>query len=60
MEWNRAEKRVREIARQYGSLAGTPGVNTMPALTLVINPLLRRFEDGERTEALYQEMMNLD
>jgi hypothetical protein len=42
------------------ALLATPGVNTTFALKVVMLPILKRFNSGERTDALYQEIMNLE
>lgn len=57
MNWEKAEKHFDEVRRQYKSLKGIPGVNTSFALLLIFDPLAKRYNDGERTQELYDEMM---
>jgi len=56
MDWDKASFHLREIRRQYSEL-GAVGI---PALTFTINPLLIRFEKGERSKELFQEIMSLE
>ena len=60
LDWAKAEQHLRGVMKQYGELAGTPGVNVMPALTMVLQPLLKRFVEGERTAELHAEMMAVE
>ena len=56
MDWERAEKHLAFIKRAYSEI----GVSGNPALVLVIMPLEKRFAEGERTEALFSEIMELE
>jgi hypothetical protein len=56
MDWEKAENHLIEIRQQYNDI-GSSGI---PALSMFINPLLIRFEQGERTENLYNSIMNLE
>lgn len=60
MDWAACEKHFRSVMGQYGSLAGRSGVNVMPALVITFQPLLKRFERGERSKRLYREMMAVE
>ena len=60
MEWNTAKTHFDEIRQQYMDLEGTPGVNTTMALRLTFDPLSKRFNSGERTQELYDEMINVE
>lgn len=59
MDWITAETHFNEVMRQYEALYGMPGVNVSFALALVFRPLKARFEGGERTQQLYDEMMSV-
>ncbi len=56
LDWKEAEKYLADIRQLYTSI----GVNGLPALTVIINPLLLRFEKGERTQKLYDLIMSLE
>jgi len=51
--WEQAEKHLKEVRRQYTEI----GIAGMPALQISINPLLIRYENGERTDDLYKSIM---
>jgi hypothetical protein len=44
----------------YGGLEGTPGCNTTLALRVVFDPLAKRYNNGERSQELYDEMMAVE
>jgi hypothetical protein len=56
MNWEEARKHLYYILGLYKSIgwAGTF------ALSITINPLVKRFESGERTQELYDEIMSLE
>jgi len=54
--WEEAEKHLKEVRRQYTDI----GIAGMPALQISINPLLVRYENGERTEELYESIIALE
>ena len=56
MNWEKAEEYLTEIRLEYTKI-GKMGI---PALNLFINPLLIRFENGERTQDLYNRIMELE
>lgn len=56
LDWEEATNHLKEIRQQYTDIGGA-GV---PALTITINPLLIRFERGERTPELHREIMRLE
>ena len=60
MNWEKAKEHLDEIIARYQRLVGIPGVNTSLALTLVMYPLLRRYDNGERTQELYDEMLEVE
>jgi hypothetical protein len=55
-EWAEAKSHIDEIRRLYFSI----GVAGIPALRMVIDPLLIRFENGERTDDLFDDIMKLE
>ncbi len=60
LDWAGCEKHFNYVAKVYRDLIGTPGVNVSFALYNVIEPLERRFLSGERTESLFNEMMEVE
>lgn len=60
LDWEKAFFHFNEIRARYQDLAGMPGVNTSLALEHVFRPLAERYERGERTKELYQEMMAVE
>lgn len=55
MDRDKAEQRLKACESAYSEI-GSAGYF---ALTLVIRPLRDRFNSGERTEGLYDEIMGL-
>lgn len=55
MNWKEAETHLYEMETAYKEI-GDVGVF---GLTLTINPLIKKFENGERTQQLYDEIMNI-
>lgn len=53
LNWDAAKKHLDEMRRMYTEI-GAAGVI---GLTLGLNPLLVRYERGERTRKLYNEIM---
>ena len=60
MNWEKAKEHLDEITNRYKRLVGIPGVNTSLALTLVMYPLAFRYDSGERTQELYNEMLEVE
>ena len=56
LSWSKAKKRLDQIRLEYTKV----GVTGLPGLTMVINPLLVRYENGERTKELYNAMIKLE
>lgn len=56
MDWEKAEKYLKDIRMRYTEI----GMSGMPALQVVINPLLLDFEGGDRTQELYDKIMKLE
>lgn len=60
MDWDKAKAHFDEVRKMYQDLEGIPGVNSSIALIVVFQPLSMRYNAGERTEALYNEMMRVE
>lgn len=56
MNWKEAGKHLYEVKSAYEEIGWTGSF----ALKLVIDPLILRFLKGERTEALYNEIMETE
>lgn len=59
-DWDKAKGHFDQVVGHYEALRGMPGVNVTVALTYVFAPLLERYNAGERSAALYQEMMDVE
>ncbi len=59
-DWVKAKKHFDETRNQYQEMEGTPGVDTTLALRFTFDPLAQRYNTGERTQALYEEMLNVE
>ena len=55
LKWDEAEEYLYEMAEAYGGL-GRDGIIGL----LSINPLIKRFELGERSISLYEEIMSIE
>lgn len=58
LDWTAATRHALVLKAQYVALLGKSGVNQTIALS-AINLALKRFNDGERTDELYDELVNL-
>jgi hypothetical protein len=56
MDWTKAETYLKEVISQYTSLLGMPQVNPFFGLAY-LDGLLKRYNSGERTQELYDEML---
>lgn len=56
-QWEQAKAHFDAVWGEYIDLQGTPGVNVGLAIAITFMPLSRRFEQGERSRELYDEMM---
>lgn len=56
LDWTKAENWLKEIRQIYTDI----GVSGLLGLQFSINPLLIRFEKGERTQKLFDEIMSLE
>lgn len=59
-DWNKAKQRFDTIRKQYQDWDGLPGVNMTFALRIVFEPLAKRYNAGERTQELYDEMLSVE
>jgi len=59
-DWKKAKERFDTVRSQYQELEGVPGVNTTFALRAVFDPLAIRYNSGERTKELYNEMLSVE
>lgn len=59
-DWKKAKERFDTVRSQYQELEGVPGVNTTFALRAVFDPISKRYDSGERTKALYDEMISVE
>jgi hypothetical protein len=55
LDWDEAYSYLNDIRMQYTEI----GINGMPALRNVIDPLLTRYSNGERTSELFDSIMDL-
>lgn len=60
LDWKAAFGHFDSVRKSYQELAGTPGVNVSFAFEMVFRPLAERFESGERSAELYEEMMAVE
>ncbi|MBS3915565.1 MAG: hypothetical protein KG003_13805 [Bacteroidetes bacterium] len=60
LDWEKAKKHFDFIRQVYLDLEGFSGVNTSFALDFVFKPLAVRYNNGERTQELFEEMMNVE
>lgn len=56
MDWDTANKYLLDAEEIYSMV----GASAIPVLTQVIMPCRRRYDSGERTEELYNEIMGID
>ena len=60
MDWEKAKAHFDEVRQVYQDMEGAPGVNTTIALRAVFDRLARRYNAGERTQELHDEMMSVE
>jgi hypothetical protein len=56
MEWDKAKQHLETVLGYYKELIGQPGVNVFFGLAY-LDTLMKRYLSGERTQELYDEMM---
>jgi hypothetical protein len=59
-EWQKAKAHFDAARKIYQDLEGTPGVNTSMALRFVFDPLAVRYNNGERSNELREEMLAVE
>jgi hypothetical protein len=59
MDWNKALAHLASMKDEATKLVGTPGV-VMSFYLMQIEQCYARFNTGERTQELYDEIMGLD
>lgn len=60
MDWEKAKQHFDRIRDIYQGLEGTPGANTSLALHITFTPLSVRYNNGERSQDLYDEMISVE
>lgn len=60
MDWRKPKKHFDIMRKYYQDLGGVKGINTTIALRMVFDPLAKRYNSGERTQKLYDEMMAVE
>ncbi len=58
-DWEKAEQKLRDKLEQYQELVDMPGVNPWFVLGM-LSQLKARLDRGERTQALYDDIMDLE
>lgn len=58
LDWKRAEMHLKNTEEAYRGLVGIPNVNPFFAMGIVASAR-QRFDQGERTNALFDEIMSL-
>lgn len=59
LNWAATLKQLESVTSEYRSLIGTPGVNPFFAIG-VIAAAQKRFDDGEKTQELYDEIWAIE
>jgi hypothetical protein len=59
-QWESVKTRTDKLREAYLMLGQLPNANVNFALQMVIDPLLKRYDSGERTQSLFDEMMELE
>lgn len=59
LDWSRVKNHLDEVKGQYAELMNTPGVNPSFALGGIMETE-RRFDSGERTQLLFDTMMEIE
>jgi hypothetical protein len=57
LDWAKTKAHFDYMRSEYQELEGKPGVNTTFALRMVFDPLAKRYNRGERTRELHDEML---
>ena len=59
-DWAAAKTHFDTVRGLYQDMEGTPGVNTTLALRVTFDPLAHRYNRGERTRELFDEMRSVE
>lgn len=59
-DWLKASDHLNFIMQRYQEVGRERGTNTQFALTMVFLPLRARFDEGERTHVLYEDMLGAE
>ncbi len=59
-KWDVAKENFDKILELYKSMIGQPGVNTTLAIAMTFDPLLKRYNSGERSKELYDAMVSVE
>ena len=57
MDWDKAKQHFDKVCEQHEAVSG---VNTSYALAFTFDPLADRYDDGERTQELYDNMIAVE
>ena len=60
LDWIKAKAHFDEIRSGFQELEGMSGVSATWALRFVFDPIAKRYNLGERTRELYDEMLNVE
>ena len=58
-DWIKAKAHLEEVKERYTELISRPGVNPYLALGAIVSTL-ERYDEGERTQALYYKMLSFE
>lgn len=56
LEWKEAEEHLYEMKKAYEDLGWTGSFG----LAMTINPIVKRYEAGERTESLHDDIWSIE
>jgi len=59
LDWEKAKAHFDGYRKIYQDTEGQPGVNTTLALRLTFDPIAVRYNTGERTRELYEDMLGV-
>jgi len=60
LNWEDTKEYFDSVFDQYKEMLGMPGVMAGPAIMFTFDPLERRYQNGERTKKLHDEMMAVE
>lgn len=59
-QWTKAKEYLINKEKDYLTLSAVPGVNVKFVCRMVIEPLMDRYDNGERTQELYDEILAVE